>query len=115
MLVLVSKNGQAAFTGAARDLYPYCGKEVDVDGNLVGDPELTQTKVYQVQKIRPAGTSKWLGANQWTKVWKEQNPDIAKAKGKWYRKDPVIREQIETSGYLGLGLEVDKAFIADWF
>lgn len=115
MLVLVGKNGQPAFTGGARDLYPYCGQMIEVDGNLVGDPEVSATKIYQIQKLRPVGDQDWQSANQWTKVWNEQNPDLAKIKGPWFRKDPRIIEQIETKGYLGLGLEADKAFIADWF
>lgn len=115
MLVLVAKNAQAAFTGGARELAPYCGQMVEVDGNLVGDPELTQTKFYQVQRIRPVGSDDWVAANRWTKVWNEANPEAAKGKGPWFRKDPVILEQIETKGYLGLGLEADAAFIADWF
>ena len=114
-LILVSKNAQAAFTGAARELAPFCAQEVEVDGNLVGDPELTQTKFYQVQKIRAVGADEWVSANRWTKVWNEQNPDQAKVKGAWYRKDPLINAQIEAEGYLGLGLEADETFIADWF
>lgn len=114
-MILVSKNGQALFTGAAQDLAPFCGMKVDVDGNLVGDPELTMTKFYQIQKIRLAGAEDWVKTNRWTKEWDKENPELAEIKGRWYRKDPRITSRIAEDGYLGLGLEADETFIADWF
>lgn len=114
-LVLVAKNSQGLFTGGAIELYPYCGQSVEVDGTLVGDPDLTPTKVYQIQRIRPADSEDWVKADQWTKAWDAEHPEEAQIKGRWYRKDPRIIEQLETKGYLGLGLDADATFIADWF
>ncbi len=114
-LVLAAKNSQAAFTGAANELAPFCGQMVEVDGNLVGDTEVSPVKFYQVQTIRAIGTEDWTKANKWTKDWNAANPDLKAIKGPWFRKDPRIAEQIEAEGYLGLGAEVDEAFKKEWF
>lgn len=114
VLIYPNKNSQPAFTGAVLELAPYCGAQVEVDGLMIEDPELGATNVYLVQKIRNVGESEWVKANSWTKKWAEANPD-ATGKGPWFRRDPRINSMIEESGYLGLGLEKDKAFIEDWF
>ncbi len=114
VLVLVAKNGQPAFTGAAKDLVAFCGQQVEVDGNLVGDPDVSATKIYQIQKIRPIGTEEWQRANQWTKIWNAENPDLSDIKGPWFRKDPRIQAEIEANGYLGLGPEAEVEFIQEW-
>lgn len=113
VLVLPLKNSQAAFSGAAVDLAPYCGQTVEVDGLLLDDPDLGARNVYMVQKIR-IGDGEWAKANQFTKVWAKQHPE-AKGKGPWFRRDPRVKDEIAREGYLGLGLEVDEAFIKDWF
>jgi hypothetical protein len=111
-LVLVLKNGQPAFNGAADDLLPYCGKQVDVDGLLVGDDEVVSAKFYQVQLIRVAGEEQWNPATLWTKRWAEKNPD-AEGKGPWFRRDPRVKKQIAKSGHFGLGHEEDRKFIEE--
>lgn len=110
VLVLANKNTQPAFTGANLDLLPYCNQEVEVDGLLVGLEDYTPAKFYQVQLIRKVGEEKWNKTNKWTKVWAKNNPDEAKKKGPWFRKDPRINALIARDGYLGLGLERDEAF-----
>ncbi len=110
-LIMPMKNRQAAFTGAANDLLPYCGKAVDVDGLMVGDEDYTPVKYYMVQFIREAGARKWNKASRWTKDWNKANPDLKKVKGPWFRKDPRVKAKIAESGYLGLGLEIDKEFV----
>lgn len=109
-LVLVLKNGQPAFNGAADDLLPYCNMQVDVDGLLVGDDEVVKAKFYQVQRIRVSGEEKWNRANLWTKRWAAKNPD-AKGKGPWFRRDPRVKKQIAADGHFGLGHEEDRKFI----
>ncbi|MEO0385997.1 MAG: hypothetical protein AAF281_00505 [Pseudomonadota bacterium] len=115
VLVLASKNSQPAFTGAARELAPFCGQTVEVDGNLVGDTDLTPAKFYQIQTIRPLDAEAVVKANTWTKVWAQLNPEAKEVKGPWFRKDPKINALIAESGYLGLGLETDAEFIDEWF
>ncbi len=113
VLVLAVKNGQPAFSGAAVDLAPFCGREIEVDGLLIDNPELGARNIYMVQRLREPGGA-WRKANRFTRVWARENPG-AKGKGGWFRRDPRIRAQIAAHGYLGLGLETDRAFIADWF
>ncbi|MDB2407930.1 hypothetical protein N9W17_05365 [Jannaschia sp.] len=113
VMVFPLKNGQPAFTGAAVELAPFCNQRVEVDGLMIDDAEIGAQNVYLIQRLRePDG--EWMRANQWTKVWAEQNPDAA-GRGPWFRRDPRVRSEIETNGWLGLGLEVDEAFLKDWF
>lgn len=114
VLVLPLKNRQAAFTGAATDLLPFCGKDVEVDGVLVGDEDETPVKYYMVQTIREQGTAEWTKTDQWTRTWARNNPE-AEGKGPWFRRDPRVKAKISESGYLGLGAETDAAFIKYYF
>ncbi len=113
VLVMTFKNNQPAFSGSAVDLAPYCGMTINVDGLMLDDPDLGAKNMYMVQKIQVDG-GEWKKASQFTKVWKKETPD-ASGKGPWFRRDPRIQEQIATHGYMGLGPDVDKAFIADWY
>lgn len=111
-LITVLKNSQASFNGATEDLLPYCNKDVDVDGLLVGDDEVVKTKFYMVQKIRLSGDEKWNKANFWTKRWKERNPE-AKGKGPWFRRDPRVTKQLAKSGHFGLGVDFDQKYLEE--
>ncbi|MGV6849614.1 MAG: hypothetical protein ACWA5A_14665 [Marinibacterium sp.] len=113
VMVLPTKNGQPFFTGAARDLAPYCNALVEVDGLMIEDPDLGARNIYQVQLIREPGGD-WTKANQFTKLWAAEHPDAA-GKGPWYRRSPRIRNEIAEHGYLGLGPDTDAAFIKEWF
>lgn len=112
-LIPVNKNIQTVFSGAVDDLLPYCGEMVEVDGLMVGEDIPAQ--YYQVQLIRRAVDDKFVKTNQFTKVWNRENPELAKAKGPWFRKDPRVNARIEAEGRLGLGLETDAAFVEEWF
>lgn len=114
-LVLAAKNSQPLFTGAGRDLLPFCGQAVEVDGLLVGDPDLTRAKVFMVQTIRGPGADEAAPADRWTKDWDAAHPALAEEKGPWFRKDPRVNALIERDGWLGLGLDTDKAFLDEWF
>ena len=108
-LVSVLKNRQSSFNGATEDLLPYCNKQVDVDGLLIGDSEEYTAKFYMVQFIRDAGAEKWNKASLWTKEWKKRNPE-AKGKGPWFRRDPRVIAQIEKDGNFGLGHAADDKY-----
>jgi hypothetical protein len=114
VMVLPLKNSQAAFTGAANELQPFCGKAVEVDGLLMEDEDLNAKNLYMIQKIRLVGAEKWTKANRKTKDWAKANPE-AKGKGPWFRRDPRVKAEIASEGYLGLGLDADKTFIEEWF
>ncbi|MEX0279783.1 MAG: hypothetical protein AB3N13_01195 [Arenibacterium sp.] len=113
VMVLPLKNSQPAFSGAASDLAPFCNQIVTVDGLLLEDPDLLAKNLYQVQTITTA-EGETVKANQFTKNWAKENPG-AEGKGPWFRRDPRIKADIAENGYLGLGLEADAVFIADWF
>lgn len=109
-LILVSKNAQFEFNGAVDDLLPYCNKDVDVDGLLLGDDPGVPAKVFMVQLIREKGSGDWVKANQWTKGWKARNPEVAEGEGPWYRRDKRVQKQIAKDGYFGLGQAADAAW-----
>ena len=48
VLVYPNKNSQAAFTGAAAELLPYCGQEVEVVGLELYDEDLCAVNIYLV-------------------------------------------------------------------
>ena len=107
VLVFPNKNAQTSFNGAAIDLLPYCGKQVEVDGLELVDEDLGAINIYLVQKIKNVGDAEWASANQWTKVWAENHPDNA-GKGPWFRRDPRVLAEIAEHGYFGLGLAEDE-------
>lgn len=112
VLVYPNKNSQAAFTGATAELLPFCGQTINVDGLLLYDEELGAQSIFLVQLIRPQGSEEWIKANNWTKVWAENNPE-AEGPGPWFRRDPRILSAIAEDGYFGLGLEEDAAIKAE--
>ncbi len=114
-LVYPNKNNQPVFSGAANELQPYCGQEVEVDGLMISDPDIAgATNIYQLQKIRALGAPDWVKANRWTKDWQAANP-TSTGKEPWFRRDPRVNADLAQTGYLGLGLDVDAAFIKDLF
>lgn len=110
-LITVAKNAQAQFNGPVVDLLPFCGQTVDADGLMTG---FGGNKLFQIQFLRETGPEDWQAANNWTAAWQAASPDIAEGDEPWFRRDPRVLERIETNGYLGLGLEEDARFIADW-
>ncbi|MEL6477046.1 MAG: hypothetical protein AAFR17_06940 [Pseudomonadota bacterium] len=107
VMLLVGKNLQFQFQGPNYDLAPHCGQVVTVDGLLVGDDPKLAGKIYQVQTIDGEK------ANGFTGPWKARNPEVADRKGPWFRHDPAINARIDKSGFLGLGLEAEEAFIQE--
>lgn len=112
VLVYPNKNAQPVFTGAAQDLLPFCGQQVEVDGLMLNDPEIGANNVYLVQKIRALGTTEWTPAKQWTKDWAAAHPDVP-GDGPWYGRDPRVLAEIATDGYFGLGLEQDATILKE--
>ncbi|NQW09027.1 MAG: hypothetical protein HQ481_03985 [Alphaproteobacteria bacterium] len=111
-LVVAAKNTQAIFSGAVEDLIAFCGKRVEVDGLMVGEGT---PRIYQVQLVRDVEAGgDFQKTTLWSRVWNERYPELKAKKGPWFRKDPRVNALIARDGYLGLGLEVDKKFIAEW-
>ena len=112
VLVYPNKNAQTVFTGAAQDLLPYCGQQVEVDGLMLNDAEIGANNVYLVQKIRAVGAAEWVAAKQWTKDWDVAHPEAA-GDGPWFTRDPRVLAEIATDGYFGLGLEQDAVILKE--
>jgi hypothetical protein len=115
VLVFPNKNAQSGFQGATVDLLPFCGKSVEVDGLMIEDEDIKGAQnIYQLQKIREAGSEDWVKANSWSKAWAAKYPE-AKGKGPWFRRDPRVNAQLAETGYFGLGLEKDAELIKELF
>jgi hypothetical protein len=112
VLVYPNKNAQTVFSGAAQELLPYCGQQVEVDGLMLTDPDIGAHNIYLVQKIRAVGAAEWTPANQWTKDWAAANPGAA-GEGPWFKRDPRVLAEITTDGYFGLGLDRDAAILKE--
>jgi hypothetical protein len=112
VLVYPNKNAQPLFTGAAQELLPYCGQQVEVDGLMLDDAEIGANNLYLVQKIRAVGAAEWVAAKQWTKDWEAANPEAA-GEGPWFKRDPRVLAEIATNGYFGLGLEQDAVILQE--
>lgn len=93
-LVMAMKNFDP-FAGAAHDLLPYCNKTAQVDGLMIETPHMP---VFAVQFHRePDG--KWSRANQWGKAWLAENGGKI---GNWFRRDPMVKQEIDANGVFGL-------------
>ena len=104
-VILVSKN-LTLYTGAAEELFGFCGQEVEVDGLFT---ENRNVRFFQVQKMRAVG-GKWEKANRFHDAWAAEYGGKPKKARKWYKKDPRIKAIIERDGYLGRGLEADEEY-----
>lgn len=114
VLVFPNKNAQPLFTGAAAELLPYCGRDVEVDGLLLDDPDLGAVNVYLVQRIRGLDEPEWTAADRWTTVWAEETPE-ADGPGPWFRRDPRVAAHVAADGWFGLGLEEDAAILRELY
>ncbi len=112
VLTYPNKNNQGIFTGAAVDLAPFCGMQVEVDGLMIEDEFIGATNVYLVQRIRVVGDEAWTSADGWTAAWAATNPEAAALEGRWYRNDPRVAAMLEEGGYLGTGETWQEAWEA---
>ena len=111
--VLATKN-HGIFTGASDDLLEFCGKDVTVDGLFSTNHG---AKIFAVQFVKEAGEGgKWRKANRWGPKWAKKNGLKAndKKQNRWFSHDPRVKEIIARDGFLGLGEEADKKFLADY-
>lgn len=104
-LIIVAKN-LTLYSGAAEELYSFCGQEIEVDGLFT---EHRNIRFFQVQKMRAIG-GKWEKATRFHKAWAKENETKPRKAKRWYRKDERIKTIIERDGYLGLGLEQDAEY-----
>lgn len=110
-LILPAKNA-APFAGAADELIEFCGERVTADGIFT---ENRGVRLFALQFVKPVD-GKWRRANRFLTKWAEENglDPQDKAKNRWFRNDPRVKAIIEKDGFLGLGKEEDKRFLADY-
>ncbi len=99
-LVLAVKNA-GAFTGAAADLAPFCGRRVVADGLFTTNRGV---RLFALQFVREAPDGKWRCANRFVQEWgRENGVEVPKCGfSKWFRQDATIREIIEKDGVFGI-------------
>lgn len=90
------------FGGAVRDLLPWCGKTIQVDGLLIENPAIT---MVMVQRMRENSGQEWIRTEAFQRDWEARN---GKAE-EWFRKDPLANKVIAEDGVYGVrGLEPPK-------
>jgi len=106
-LMLVLKNFEA-FTGAVRDLLPFCNQRITADGLMIDNPKMP---MMALQFKRPAPDGKWSRANWFGRDWAKVHggePGSGRVNN-WFRHDPTVKEVIETDGVFGiLGLKPEE-------
>lgn len=99
-LVLAMKS-VTPFAGAVRDLLPYCGQTITVDGLFATNEG---SRVFALQRLKPP-RGQWISAGRFLTDWAKANKvatDGDKA-AEWFRHDPTVAKLIATDGKLGLG------------
>ncbi len=105
-LILAMKNADP-FAGATRDLLPFCGKTVTVDGLFTRNEGV---RAFALQRIKPPGGD-WIAANGFVRDWAKAHkvmPDAPQSE-EWYRHDETVAARIEVDGKLGLGPDMVPA------
>ena len=98
--LLLAVKGNTLFAGAVKDLLPFCGQSVEVDGLLIDDPLMP---LYFVQAVRAGPDQAWQNAVRFEQEWAERYPDLGPP---WWIRDPTVQEYLDRDGILGIpGLE----------
>lgn len=99
-LVLAMKS-VTPFAGAVRDLLPYCGQTITVDGLFATNEG---SRVFALQRLKPAG-GQWVSAERFLADWAKANKVTvgSDTAAEWFRHDPTIAKLIDADGKLGLG------------
>ncbi|MGF1552442.1 MAG: hypothetical protein ACFBWO_08085 [Paracoccaceae bacterium] len=114
VMVMTLKNAQPIFSGATVDLAPFCGRDVTVDGLLVGEPETVgDAQLMQIQIV--VDGEETVRANKWLDAWRAAHPDAAAKGGEWFRNDPAIQAEIAEEGYTGLGQAADAEYAEEFY
>ena len=98
--LLLAAKGNTLFAGAVKDLLPYCGQTIEVDGLLIKSPTMP---LYFVQAVRTGPDQEWQNAVRFDQAWAERYPELSPP---WWVNDPTVNEHLERDGILGVpGLE----------
>lgn len=101
-LVLAMKNADP-FAGATRDLLPFCGKSVTVDGLFTSNEGV---RAFALQRVKPPG-GEWIAANGFVRDWAKARKlkPVSPQAEEWFRHDETVAARIKAEGKLGLGPE----------
>ena len=103
-LYLAAKSA-AIFAGAVKDLLPYCGKMVEIDGSTTA--QFGGTLLYIARMRLAEGTETvdpWQSTEEFTRDFAKRNnlaPDDMKV-DEWYRFDKTATEAVQKHGKLGV-------------
>ncbi len=87
--------GPVEFAGPVRDLLPFCGKSVQIDGLIIENPAIT---LVMIQNLRGKTDQPYEWAGAFSKDWEARN---GKA-DEWFRADPLVKEVIGADGVYGI-------------
>lgn len=104
-VVLVAKN-LTNYSGAADELWPYCGQNIQVSGLFT---EHQNIRFFQVQNVRPPG-GEWLKATAYNEAWAERSGKPLSQAIVWQSIDDRVKAVIERDGVLGLGPAADQEY-----
>lgn len=96
-LVAVVK-GASNFAGAVRDLLPFCGRAVELDGLFVGN---LGARLYFVQRLREPGASEWTEATRFQTDFAASRPDLP-PDSDFTEHDPRVTRLLDRAGPTGL-------------
>lgn len=103
--VLVAKN-LTNYTGAADELWQYCGQVVELNGLFTAHNDV---RFFQVQNVRPPG-GEWQKATRFLQAWAERTGKSLALAPNWQSHDDRVQEIIERDGILGLGQQADDEY-----
>lgn len=104
-VVLVAKN-LTNYSGAADELWPYCGQDLQVSGLFTAHQGI---RFFQVQNLRLPG-SPWVKATRYNEAWVERSGKPSTLAKDWQYVDDRVKAVIERDGVLGLGREADQEY-----
>lgn len=93
-IYLISK-GTPIFANANESVLPFCAKDIDVDGLMIKNPKMP---LLYIQKFRAKGAGEFKDADGFDAAWKAANGEA----DEWFRKDPLVVEQVSKNGPLGI-------------
>ena len=103
--VLVAKN-VTLYSGAADELWAFCGQDVEVNGLFTANKNV---RFFQVQNVRTPG-GEWKRANRFHEAWASRSGQSGSKARKWYKNDERVDEIIKRDGRLGLGPAADAEY-----
>lgn len=104
--VLVAKN-LTNYSGAADELWQFCGQQVDVNGLFTDHKGV---RFFQIQNVRATEGGQWQKATNYLNAWSERTGKSSQQAKNWQDHDERVLGIIKRDGRLGLGTEADQEY-----